>query len=66
MNTFVSTFNSLMDSTLFRIFFAAWTGFYLWQIIIGDEGPQFQDFAWLVVGFITAMVILGPKVNQGT
>lgn len=65
MTSLASSVASLFDNTYFRIFFAAWTGFYLWQVIKGEEGEQFMDFTWMIIGFLVAMFFLGNKVTEG-
>jgi hypothetical protein len=58
--------STIVDSPALQIIFAAWTGFYLWQIISGSQGSQRQDFLWMVAGFVVAIFYLGGTVKQGT
>lgn len=52
---------SILDSTYFRAFFALWTGFYIWQIAVGEEGPGKTAVMWIFIGLVSGVLILGSK-----
>ena len=61
----MSVISSIFDSTAFQIFFAAWTGWYLWQIIQGQEGRQSTLFGVAALGMLAAILYYGSNVTEG-
>lgn len=48
----------ILDSTAFRIFFAAWTGVYLVQVIKNETGAPVNELWWIVVAFAVALFLI--------
>jgi hypothetical protein len=49
----------ILDSSAFRIFFAAWTGVYLVQVIKGESGgPGVDELWWIMIAFAVALFLL--------
>ena len=46
----LATFKAVLDSPAFKIFFAAWTGVYLIQVLKGEEGAPTDELTWIVIG----------------
>lgn len=57
MTSVTSLFNAIFDNTAFRVFFAAWTGLYLVQIIFR------QDVDWkLELGVMSGVFLISLYV----
>lgn len=49
----------ILDSAPFRIFFAAWTGVYLVQVIKEETGgPDVDEIYWILIAFAVALFII--------
>ena len=61
----MSVLSSIFDSTAFQVFFAAWTGWYIWQIVAGQEGRQSLLFGAAAFGLLASMLVYGSTVAEG-
>lgn len=49
---------NVLDSTPFLIFFALWTGVYLFQVLQKQTSSPVNEVGWIVLGFIAGVVFL--------
>lgn len=55
----ISFTTSILDSTPFAIFFAAWTGIYLVQVLKGKTGaPTANEGLFIILFFIVGLIII--------
>jgi hypothetical protein len=54
----ISLVKQVLDSAPFRIFFAAWTGVYLIQVVKGEEGAPVNEISWIVIAAAFAVFLI--------
>jgi hypothetical protein len=63
----ISTFENILDSTPFKIFFAVWTGVYLVQVLRRTSAISVSsEILWIGIAFVVALFVIPASTTSSS